>query len=53
MGLRGRLVMPEGSLAVDNTLEVWGAVLARDVQIRSPLILHDGASLSARGCAVD
>lgn len=52
MHLTGVLAMPDADIAGDNTLEVWGAVMARDLRVASPMVVHDGASLAADGCLV-
>jgi len=51
--IEGALVLPDGDLAGDNTLEVWGAVIAHDVRVGSPMVVHDGAPLSPRGCTAN
>jgi hypothetical protein len=45
-------VAPQSDVAADNTLEVHGALLAHDLRVASPVVVHDGPSLSPTGCVL-
>lgn len=53
MELEGRLVMPRGDITADNTLDVRGALLARNLRVASPVHVLDGGWLSPTGCAIE
>lgn len=50
MHVYGALFVPRGTIAADNTLDVWGPAFVGPLRVASPVAIHDGVAMDAAGC---
>lgn len=46
----GALVLPDGDIEANNTIDLTGSILARELHVAAPVVVHDGPWVSPTGC---